>query len=223
MNKRALKMQNEMLVKQVATLSSQIEGYKKRMEEYSLLLAARDVAINRLNGELQSAQSEQALPQTAAHEIPQEPKVQPEIPAQIKPVAPEEIPAPPQEIKQPEAPQTPPKETAQPEEIVDTAPKATEQESVTTGDLLDNRQKLAAETIAAITLKAAALDAFLQKSNDPNAKELQAMVLGKTELFKSQVFAVVKGGVDGAGFVASLETLKSQMAEYFENIKMQLR
>ena len=211
-----------MLVKQVASLSSKIEGYKKRMEEYSLLLAARDVEINRLNGELQTAQSEQALPQTAAHEIPQEPKVQPEIPAQIKPAAPEEIPVPPQEIKE-EAPQTPPQETAQPKEVIDTAPAPKEQESVTTGDLLDNRQKLAAETIAAVTLKAAALDAFLQKSNDPNAKELQAMVLGKTELFKSQVFAVVKGGVDGAGFVASLETLKSQMVEYFENIKMQLR
>ena len=215
-------MQNEMLVKQVAALSSQIEGYKKRMEEYSLLLAARDVEINRLNGELHS-QSEQTQTQTVAPELPQEPDIHSVSPAQTEPENIQDAPASLQIIQEQPAPAAPQETPQPPAEQPDTAAAPKEHLSVFPGELLDSRQKLAAETIAAITLKAAALDAFLQKSNDPNAKELQALVLGKTELFKSQVFAVIKGGVDGAGLVASLETLKSQTSEYFENIKMQLR
>ncbi len=211
-----------MLVKQVAALSSQIEGYKKRMEEYSLLLAARDVEINRLNGELHS-QSEQTQTQTVAPELPQEPDIHSVSPAQTEPENIQDAPASLQIIQEQPAPAAPQETPQPPAEQPDTAAAPKEHLSVFPGELLDSRQKLAAETIAAITLKAAALDAFLQKSNDPNAKELQALVLGKTELFKSQVFAVIKGGVDGAGLVASLETLKSQMSEYFENIKMQLR
>ncbi|MBQ0111046.1 MAG: hypothetical protein KBS41_03875 [Oscillospiraceae bacterium] len=223
MNKRALTMQNEMLVKQVSSLSAQIEGYKKRMEEYSLLLAARDFEINRLNGELQSlgenAQEQDIQPENAT---PKEETPQNTQNVEMPLFVPENTAA--ESTVQTAAAEgeSAPQHAEIPVKINSAQPEI-DYKKLDASQLLDNRNQLAADTIAAVTVEAAALNSFLQNSNDENAGELLTLAMGKTEMFKSQVFAAIKGGADGAALVAELNTLKAQTLEYFEKLKLQLR
>ena len=97
----------------------------------------------------------------------------------------------------------------------------TTQEAVVNTDL-DDETAYGSETIGKIVLKATELNSNLSVNSSPDNVTLINLILGKTEISKSEILAIVSDDCSIETKKSKIDTVKNQAFEYFESVMAQI-
>lgn len=97
----------------------------------------------------------------------------------------------------------------------------TTQEAVVNTDL-DDETAYGSETIGKIVLKATELNSNLSVNSSPDNVMLINLILGKTEISKSEILAIVSDDCSIETKKSKIDTVKNQAFEYFESVMAQI-
>ncbi len=97
----------------------------------------------------------------------------------------------------------------------------TTQEAVVNTDL-DDETAYGSETIGEIVLKATELNSNLSVNSSPDNVTLINLILGKTEISKSEILAIVSDDCSIETKKSKIDTVKNQAFEYFESVMAQI-
>lgn len=217
MNKRKLISQNEELYNLVRETELKNESLKKRIDELSIMLGAKDFEISELKNELIEIKAlkpkEPKLYSINNDEgenieldiVPEEPTVEETIEESLK-------------VKEESIKTTEEVKETNDEKTIDIAPTY-----INNNDLKNEIEKYAAKAISNISLKTAMLSNLFADSKSENAKDLLTLTLGRAEIFKQKVFEASKNSINFDNAKASINLLEAEVLEYFEGLKAQLK
>lgn len=97
----------------------------------------------------------------------------------------------------------------------------TTQEAVVNTNL-DDETAYGSETIGKIVLKATELNSNLSVNSSPDNVTLINLILGKTEISKSEILAIVSDDCSIETKKSKIDTVKNQAFEYFESVMAQI-
>ena len=97
----------------------------------------------------------------------------------------------------------------------------TTQEAVVNTDL-DDETAYGSEIIGKIVLKATELNSNLSVNSSPDNVTLINLILGKTEISKSEILAIVSDDCSIETKKSKIDTVKNQAFEYFESVMAQI-
>lgn len=97
----------------------------------------------------------------------------------------------------------------------------TTQEAVVNTDL-DDETAYGSETIGKIVIKATELNSNLSVNSSPDNVTLINLILGKTEISKSEILAIVSDDCSIETKKSKIDTVKNQAFEYFESVMAQI-
>ncbi len=87
---------------------------------------------------------------------------------------------------------------------------------------LDDSTSYGSETIGKIVLKATELNGELSINSSPDNVTLINLILGKTEISKSEILAIVSDDCNIETKKSKIDTVKNQAFEYFESVMAQI-
>ena len=214
MNKKKLIAQNEELYNMLKANEANLASMKKRIDELMIMLGAKDFEINELKAKAEELEQENAsLKNLSASYVIATPV--PTASVESLEVA--------ENIEQNEETEEKIKI-----EMAETVEEKAEEKSesavkhIKVESIEDEISKYAAKSISNISLKAAILSNTLALSQNPNAKDLLTLTLGRSEVFKQKVFEVTKSAISLDTAKASINLLEAETIEYFEQLKAQL-
>lgn len=87
---------------------------------------------------------------------------------------------------------------------------------------LDDSTSYGSEIIGKIVLKATELNGELSINSSPDNVTLINLILGKTEISKSEILAIVSNDCNIETKKSKIDTVKNQAFEYFESVMAQI-
>lgn len=87
---------------------------------------------------------------------------------------------------------------------------------------LDDATSYGSETIGKIVVKATELNGELSVNSSPDNVTLINLILGKTEISKSEILAIVSDDCNIETKKSKIDTVKNQAFEYFESVMAQI-